>query len=168
VLSRTYLLELLNVNIQLAAQLGFGMRKRRHLRTEGSTTRGFVFSSAALLLVLGRQALYLGIFAAQERFIMQLSHFELFADGLNFRAQTVMLRSAVASMIRMTLDLRLVQVDIQLFVARTALCCHDILDVVQQRVKPLIHNQPRLFLGFLQFLVFVLSNMRLSDQSSCS
>lgn len=83
---RTYLLELLNVDIQLAPQLGFGMRKSRHLRAEGTTTGSFVFSSAALFLVLGRQALYLGIFAAQERFIMQLSHFKLFADGLNFRA----------------------------------------------------------------------------------
>lgn len=69
-------------------------------------------------------------------------------------------------MVCMTLDLRLVQVDIQLFVARVALCCHDILDVVQQRVKPFIHNQPRLFLGFLQLFVFILSNTRLSDQCS--
>jgi hypothetical protein len=148
--AEAYLLELFNVDIQLAAQLGFGMRKSRHLRTERTTTGRFVFSSAALFFVLGSQALDLGIFTAQERFIMQLSHFELFADGFNFGAQS------------------LVQVDIQLFVARVALCCHDILDIVQQRVKPFIYNQPRLFLGFLQFFVFVLSNMRLSDQRSCS
>lgn len=166
--AEAYLLELFNVNIQLAAQLGFGMRKCRHLRTECTTTGRFVFSSAALFFVLGSQALDLGILAAQERFIMQLSHFELLADGLNFGAQTVMQRSAVKLTVRMTVDLRLVQVDIQLFVARVALCCHDILDIVQQRVKPFIHNQPRLFLGFLQFFVFVLSNMRLSDQRSCS
>jgi hypothetical protein len=98
--AETYLLELLNVDIQLAAQLGFGMRKSRHLRTERTTTGRFVFSSAALFFVLGSQTLYLGIFAAQERFIMQFSHFELFADGLNFGAQAVMLMSAVESMSR--------------------------------------------------------------------
>lgn len=88
------------------------MRKSRHLRTERTTTGRFIFGSAALFFVLGSQALDLGIFAAQERFIMQLSHFELFADGLNFGAQTVMQRSAVKPMGRMTVDLRLVQVDI--------------------------------------------------------
>jgi hypothetical protein len=33
---------------------------------------------------------------------MQLSHFELFADGFNFGAQTVMQRSAVRLVVRMT------------------------------------------------------------------
>jgi len=53
-------------------------------------------------------------------------------------------------------DLRLVQVDIHLLIARIAFGGHDILNVIQERVQTFIDDQPCLLLGFLQFLVLIL------------
>ena len=56
-------------------------------------------------------------------------------------------------------DLRLVQVNIHLLIARVAFGGHDILYVIQERVQTFIDDQPCLLLGFLQFLVLILGGI---------
>jgi hypothetical protein len=58
-----YLFELLHVDVELASQFGFGMRESGNLGGQSSASVGFNFTSAALLLELGGEALDLRILA---------------------------------------------------------------------------------------------------------
>ena len=53
-----------------------------NLSAQGATARGFVFSSSALFLILGGNALDLQIFAAKKALVMNLTHIKLVTDSL--------------------------------------------------------------------------------------
>jgi hypothetical protein len=80
---QAYLFELLNIDIELAAKLSFGMRERGHLGAEGTASGSFILRSPALFLVLGSQALDFGILTAQKSLVVRFAYFKLFADGLD-------------------------------------------------------------------------------------
>jgi hypothetical protein len=58
------------------------MREGRNLRAQGSTASGLIVGCSALLLILGRETLNLGVLATKEGFVMKLACIELLTDGL--------------------------------------------------------------------------------------
>lgn len=77
-----YLLELLNIDVQLTTELRFGMREGRDLRAQCTTPSSLVIGGPTLLLILGRETLDLCVLAAEEGFVVKLACIELLTDGL--------------------------------------------------------------------------------------
>lgn len=81
-----YLLELLHVDVELTAQLGFSVGKGGNLSTQCSTTGNLVLGQTTLLLVLAGKALKLCILVPHKALEVEFPKLILVEDGLQFVA----------------------------------------------------------------------------------
>lgn len=60
----------------------------------------------------------------------------------------------------MTGTVRIIKINVHLFIARVALRRHHVLNVVEERVQSFVHDESSLFLGILKLLVLVLGRLK--------